>query len=469
MSKEKDLVKNTAIITLGKICTQFLSFLLLPVYTSVLSTAEYGTVDLILTYSSFALPFVTLALEQALFRFLIDVRDNKEKSGCYITTTLFVSLTISLIFFSIASLIGLLIGNILFFYFGMTLIASTVSAIALQILRGLGDNFGYAMAGFICALGQISCNILFLVVFKYGVGGMMLASVAGNIICGIVAYFRCNLKELIKVSYFKKRDFKEMLEYSLPLIPNQLSWWALNASDKLIVQFFIGVSGNGLIAVANKFSSVYITFSNIFNISWTETVALHIHDDDAEIFIGKIVNSVYKLFLSACCGIIVCMPFVFPIMVNTQYAEVYGLIPIFMLAALFNAVVSLYGVIYVAYKKTVEIAKTAIYAALLNIVSHLALIHFVGIYAAALSTMIGYGGMAIYRYFHSRRYIAIKFSNITLFLSMVMLIISFLSYYCGNKIVQFIAFLLIVFLCFVVNRNMINTIMGTIKKKIGRC
>lgn len=469
MSKEKDLVKNTAIITFGKICTQFLSFLLLPLYTSVLTTGEYGTIDLIFTYSSFALSFVTLALEQALFRFLIDVREDKEKCGSYITTTVLVSFTISFVFCVIASLIGLALDNNLFFYFGMALMASTVSAVALQILRGLGDNFGYTVAGFISALGQISCNILFLVVFKYGVAGMMLASVVGNVICGIVAYFRCNLKELIKASYFRKSDFKAMLKYSFPLIPNQLSWWALNASDKVIVQFFIGVDGNGLIAVANKFSSVYISFSNIFNISWTESVALHIHDKDAEDFISRTINSVYKLFLSACCGIIVCMPFVFPIMIHSQYNEAYGLIPIFMLASLFNVVVSLYGVIYVAHKKTVEIAKTAIYAALLNIISHLILIRFVGIYAAALSTMIGYGGMAIYRYFHSRRYIIIKFSDSTLALSVVMLTISFFSYYCNDKSIQLMALLMMVVLCFIINKDMINTIIGTIRKKMGRC
>lgn len=469
MSKEKDLVKNTAIITLGKICTQFLSFLLLPLYTVVLTTSEYGTVDLIITYSSFALPFVTLALEQALFRFLIDVRGDEEKCGHYITTTVVVSFLISAVVFFITCIIGLVIGNILFLYFGMVLVASTVSAVALQILRGLGDNLGYAVSGFISALCQILCNILFLVVFKYGVAGMMLASFTGNITCGIITYFRCNLWKYIKLSYLKKEDFKALSAYSMPLIPNQLSWWALNASDKIIVQFFIGVAGNGLIAVANKFSSVYISFSNIFNISWTESVALHIHDKDAQEFIGKTINSVYRLFLSACCGIIVCMPFVFPIMVNTQYDEAYGLIPIFMLASLFNAIVSLYGVIYVAHKKTVEIAKTAIYAALLNIVSHLALIHFVGIYAAALSTMIGYGGMAIYRYFHSRRYIVIKFSNGTLILSATMLTISFASYYCGNKVIQLLAFFVIVILCFIVNKDMINTILGTVKKKIGRC
>ena len=52
MNREKTLLKNTAIITIGKICTQAITFFLLPLYTSILSTEEYGTVDLLNTYIS---------------------------------------------------------------------------------------------------------------------------------------------------------------------------------------------------------------------------------------------------------------------------------------------------------------------------------------------------------------------------------------------------------------------------------
>lgn len=468
MDKEKELVKNTAIITFGKICTQLVSFLLLPLYTAVLSTAEYGTVDLVITYSTLLLPFVTLALEQALFRFLIDVRDDKDKESSYISTTVFTSLLFTCIVFTILFLIYCITNNELFLYFGLVLVGSVMSAVSLQISRGLGDNVGYTLGSTVSAIVQILCNVLFLTIFKLGAPGMMLASFIGSILCGVVLFIRCNFKSYIYLSHIDKNAFHELARYSIPLIPNQLSWWALNASDKVIVQFVLGVAGNGLVAVANKFSGVYIQFSNIFNISWTESVALHINDDGAEQFISNTINLVFRLFLCACCGIIVCMPFAFPIMINEQYNEAYGLIPIFMLASLFNVVVSLYGVIYVAYKKTVEIAKTAIYAAMLNMVSHLVLIRFVGIYAAALSTMIGYGGMAIYRYFHSRKYITIKFDNITLFISVIMVTLSLSSYYSGAKTVQILAFLIIVILCFALNKDMIKKIYNIMQKRFGK-
>ena len=81
MSKEKELVRNTAIITIGKICTQFLSFFLLPLYTSILTTSEYGTTDLLSTYQQLLLPIVFFQIEQALFRFLVDIRGSEKEQS----------------------------------------------------------------------------------------------------------------------------------------------------------------------------------------------------------------------------------------------------------------------------------------------------------------------------------------------------------------------------------------------------
>ena len=68
MSRQSTLMKNTAIILFGKVCTQLISYLLLPLYTTVLSTEEYGTVDLLITYVTLIAPVVTLQMEAAVFR-----------------------------------------------------------------------------------------------------------------------------------------------------------------------------------------------------------------------------------------------------------------------------------------------------------------------------------------------------------------------------------------------------------------
>ena len=103
MSKRTELAKNTIIITIGKICTQFLQFFMLPLYTACLLPEEYGTADLIITYISLFLPLVILQLDQAVFRFLIDARENDDLKKINISTVVYFALMliigVSVIFF----------------------------------------------------------------------------------------------------------------------------------------------------------------------------------------------------------------------------------------------------------------------------------------------------------------------------------------------------------------------------------
>lgn len=440
-SREKELAKNTAIIIFGKVCTQLISFFLLPLYTSVLTTEDYGKVDLILTYISLFLPVLTLALEQALFRYIIDVRNNENDKEVIISTVMFFMLAQCIIIIIISYIVRFFWKSNLLVYFSLLLMTTIFSSCTLQLSRGLGDNLGYAIGCLVTATTQIAFNILFLVFMGMGMSGMLLANIFGNGICAMVIAFRVKIFGYLKCYCFRFSMLKDLLSYSLPLIPNQLSWWALNASDKVIVQLVLGVGANGIIAVANKFSSVYMQFSNIFNVSWTESATLYIHDKDAQAFFDRTINHVYKLFLCACCGMISCIPFLFSRLINIQYEEAYTLIPLFMLSSLFNVIVSLYGVIYVAYKRSKEIAQTAIYAALINIAVHLIFIRYIGIYAAAVSTMTGYGCMAVYRYFHSRRYLIIRLEKRVLAASALMVGLSLTSYYVNCVFLHVFVFL----------------------------
>lgn len=161
MDKNSELVKNTAIIAFGKICTQLISFLLLPLYTSVLKTEEYGIVDLIFTYCSLLLPIATLALEQAVFRYLIDVRENETKKRNCISSCFYGVLFITILLIGIDVIVYLILHNTIVILFMLVLLSTSFSTLFLQICRGLGDNVGYSLAGVTTAVVQISGNVFF--------------------------------------------------------------------------------------------------------------------------------------------------------------------------------------------------------------------------------------------------------------------------------------------------------------------
>ena len=468
MSREKQLIKNTVIITIGKICTQFISFFLLPVYTAMLSTEEYGIVDLLNTYISLLIPIITFQIEQALFRYLIDARENEKEKTVLISTTIWIAMIQSVAFLLIYLILGKYIENEYKYFLATNVTACIFSGIMLQIARGLGDNTTYTIGSFISAVSTILLNILFIVGFQWGAYGMLIASLLANILCTLYIFIKKKLYRYLKWKAFQKKRLKKLWKYSVPLIPNALSWWVVNVSDRTIVTSFLGIGQNGIYSVANKFSNLYITFYNIFNMTWTESASMYINDKDASKFFSKTIDTSFRFFLAICLGIISCMPIVFPLFVNEKFAEAYGQIPILMLATLFNVVVGLISVVYIAKKVTKEVAKTSIISAIINIGVNLILVQYIGLYAASVSTAVAYFMMMIFRMFHVQKYVKIQFHKKIIFTTIIFIILLFYTYYLRNLYIHWLMIFLTGIYAFIINKNSIHIIIRQIKSKWGK-
>lgn len=469
MSREKNLAKNTIIITIGKICTQLITFFLLPLYTGILSTEEYGTVDLLNTLVSLLLPIVTFQVEQAVFRELIEVRGKKDKESRIISSAVITVIFQCIVYLIIFALISPFINNHYKFFLATNVVANIFLSLLLQIARGFGDNKKYAFASFISALSTIVFNVLFLVVIKLGANGMLLGTMLGQIVATIYLFISLKLYKYLKVKDYKKEVIKSLWKYSLPLIPNAISWWVFNASDRVIASAFLGVDQNGILAASLKFSAVFITFYNIFNMSWTESISIAIKDDDVSDYFNKMFNIVLRLFTAMAVGMIACMPFVFPIMINEKFSAGYGLIPISIVGSLFNVVVGLISVIYVAEKNTKAIASTSIVSAVINIIVHLVLIKFIGLYAAVISTFVAFFVMSIYRLMDAgERYFKIKMDMKFIIQSLIGLIFVFISYYINNIYLNAFVVLFAVLFAIYINKDSFDIIFKLFTKKLKR-
>ena len=469
MSREKNLAKNTMIITIGKLCTQLITFFLLPLYTGILSTAEYGTVDLLNTLVSLLLPIVTLQVEQGLFRELIELRKDEDNKKILVSSGVITVILQCILYLIVFSIISPFVKNDYKIFLAINVVAYIFASLFLQISRGFGDNKKYALGSFLTALFTIVFNVLFLVVFKLGATGMLLGTMLGQLVCALYLFFSLKIYKYISFGKYRKDIIKKVLKYSLPLIPNAISWWVFNASDRVIASLFLGVEQNGILAAAVKFSTVYITFYNIFNMSWTESFSVHVKDKDVDDFFNKMFNVIMNLFAAMCVGLIACMPFVYPIMVNSKFSFGYNLVPILLIASLFNVVVGLVSVIYIANKNTKAIASTSIFSAICNIVTHLTLIKFVGLYAAAISTLVSFVIMSIYRYFDvKKRYFCIKIQKGLVIKTAIVLPIILISYYLNNLYLNIVIILIAILYAWSLNKDSIGTILKFLKRKIKK-
>lgn len=468
MSREKELIKNTGIITIGRVCTQMISFFLLPLYTAVFSTTEFGVVDLFNTIVALLVPILTIQIEQALFRFLIDARSNEEDKTKLITSA-FTLVVISIVTYTaIFMCIAPFISNEYKYYLLINVFATILSTLMLQISRGLGNNIQYSIGSFIVAGFTVILNVLFIVVLRLGVSGMFLAIFIANMLATIYLLLSKKTYKYIAPKKFSSKLLKAMVKYAAALIPNAISWWVINVSDRTIISSMMSVAANGIYAAANKFSGMYINAYNIFNVAWTESAAVHINDQDKDEYFSKTINTAFKVFGCFALIIIGVTPFIFPMLINAKFNEAYNQIPLLMLSSLFNVGVGLISAIYVAMKRTKDISKTSFLAAVINIVVNVVLIKYIGLYAASLSTAVAYLAMFIYRGIDCRKYVKVKWNVKMLVAMFISFAITFVMYYINISWLNVVMFIVILVFTILYNKNSFKMLGKILKRKFSK-
>ena len=456
MDKNKEFLKNTLILFIGKFATQFMSLLLLPLYTHFLIADDFGTVDLLQTYISLFVPIFTLRIDSALFRFLLESRDNKEEQKKIISNAVFI-LFLSIIFTILFCIIISLVFKIKYFIFVvLNIIVLMISSIMLHILRGFGDNKKYSFVSILTGFFTLLFNIILIVFLKYNASSILISSFLANLICTIYICINLNVFKYFSVQKINKDSVKKIMNYSLPMIPNSLSWWIVNVSDRTIISTFLGVGINAIYTVSCKFSNILNSIFSIISMSWQESASLHIDDDDKDFFFSTTINNIFIVFATISIIIVSTLPFVYNSVIGEQYLESYKYIPILLYSNSWNVLIGLIGGIYVAKKETKKIANTTLLSSILNIFINLILIKFIGLYAACISTLLSYFIMSIYRYIDCKKYVNLKLNFKQILIYTIVYIFSSYIYLNGNFILYIVNFFIVVLYSFYINRFVIN-------------
>lgn len=467
--KVKELIKNTIIIFIGRISTQFISFFLLPLYTAYINTSEYGYVDLVTTYVSLIITVAIMQLDMAAFRFLIDYRDSEDGkkkviSNIFITVSLLMLIFVALYIIAVKSFIDIQYMWLILFI----IISNILSTVLLQIARGLGQNLDYSISSIISGVTTIILNIILIIKFRLGGFGLLISMLASNLTTSIYLIIRLKIIKMIRIKYIDKKLTKKLIKYSAPLVPNQLSLWVINISDRTIISAILGTAANGIYSIANKFSVILNSIYNVFYLAWTEQASLHFEEKDRDSYFSLVINNGIKIFGTICLLIITVMPLVFGILINENYAESYFQIPILLLGTLCNIVVGMIGTIYVAKKKTNEIAKTSIIAAIINVVLNLLFIRKFGLYAASFSTFIAYFVVMLYRWFDIKKYINIKLDIKNVIILILNFTLALYLYYLNTLIANGISFIVSIIASIYINKDTLLVLLRGFKNFIKR-
>lgn len=462
MSKSNELIKNTVIVTLGKISTQTISFFLLPLYTSRIPTNEYGDYDYIVTIAAFALPIVTMLMEESMFRFLIDAKDKEEKRSIISQTFLYSlasAIFISIIFFIVSFIIQYEFAFSMWFYS----IALLSTALSNALSRGEGKIALYSVSNFVASVSTIVLNLIFILGFHWGAKALISSIVVANMFASSMVFAILKVWKLIDVRRWNPALLKMMMKYSFPLVPNTISWSIINTSDRLVIMNVLGASANGLYSIAYKFPYIINSFYSYFIIAWRESSAKMVRDGDL-----TSLNRIYRSSTLILFSITICMitgiRLVYPFFINENYYSSVEYVPIIAVSVFYISIAGFYGGVFTAYKDTSILGKTSLSAAIINVFIDIVLIRSIGIFAAAISTFVSSYFLYMYRKIKIRKYVKMQ-DEINVVFPIVFSVALALFYY-NNQSMTILAFVISAIASTIINWKTINAMLKLIIGKM---
>lgn len=409
MKREEKLIKNTIILAIGTFLPRVASFIVLPILTGYMTQEEFGTYDLITVLVGLLLPAVTLQIQTAAFRFLIDIRGDIKEEKRIVTNIFVFTLPVSIaaliiLYFSLFQL-DPLVRWLICIYFIFDILVST----ARQIVRGLSRNMDFSVSAIIGSCGRLVFALIFVLWLRTGLVGATLTLIASVAAEFLYLMIKTRLHKYIDLSLTSKDSIKQMLKYSWPMVPNSMSMWVMRVSDRLVVTFFMGVAANAVYSVANKIPQLLTVAQTTFNMAWQENASIASKDDDAPAYYSQMFRAVFD-FMAGVFGLLVAAtPILFALLIRGDYGEAYYQMPILFLAMFFFSIAGYLGGVYVAYKKTTSVGITTALAAVCNLVFDIATIQWIGLYAASGSTLISYLFLCVYRMIDLKKFVDIKY------------------------------------------------------------
>lgn len=388
-SRSKYLIKNVGILTISNFASKILVFLLVPLYTSVLSTAEVGIFDLIVSTVSLLVPILSVNIVDAVMRFSMDQTKSKEEiaaigikyiciSSAFAIGIVFICRLIPF-FDSIKGLEALII-----LYF----VSYISNNFLIQFCKGMERVSDLGIAGVLGTIFTICANVLFLLVFKWGLSGFFSANVLGQAIPAVYLLIRVRLWKYLKSFNINKDLQKEMILYCAPLIATTVGWWVNSASDKYVVALMCGVGANGILSVSYKIPQVINTLHGIFTQAWQISAIKEYDSEDSAKFYGRSFLILNVLLAAACAWLIVLSKPLGHLLYQKEFYVAWQYVPFLLISCVLNSVSGFCGSILSAKKDSKSMAMSAVYGAVANIVMNLLFVWLVGIQGATIATAI---------------------------------------------------------------------------------
>lgn len=459
----KKLLANTGLLAIGSFASSLLGMLLVPFYTAVLSTADYGISDLIVTTTSLLYPFTTLAISEAIMRFALDKKVDRK--SVYSIGLSMIAIGYIILLFCSPLVKRTTIGEY-YVFFMLYYLSYCIHTITSYFVKGIENIKIYSIAGLLNSIIVISCNLFFLLVLKIGIVGYLLSSIIGHSLTALFM-FVCGRLYMYIIPFWKidSQLFRQMLKYSIPIIPNSISWWIANSSDKYVLNHFADVSQVGIYSISYKIPTIMMTVMGFFISAWQISAVEDFGSEKSQQFFSDIFRKCFAVNVILASFLIAFTKVIGTFLYSADFFVAWRYVPVLVIANVFNVMASFMGTIYTSAKKTKMLSISTVLAALINIVMNFILIPKMGAMGAAIATALSYFIMWIIRMKNTRHIMQLTFSyrKVGLFILCLLSEICLVSI---DSIPTHIGSYCIFVLILIMNKNMVVEIIHMVIKDL---
>lgn len=408
MGRNKRLLSNTVILGTGTFASKVLVFLLMPLYTSILSTSEYGVADILTQTANLIIPLAAVGICDSMLRFALDTEDGEDTEARkkIFSTGIFVLVCGSVLTVALIQLLRLFDtfdGYI--WLVAAYVICSNFHSVTANFVRAMGRTVTFAVQGIVNTLLTVALNVLFLVVLDWGVLGYVLSVIVSDALITVGLVICAGLYRYFSLGRVNAATLRALLRFGVPYIPTTMMWLITSASDRYIVTAFKGSAENGLYAAAYKLPTLLLLMCGVFVEAWQFSVVKDADEAERSSFF----SSIFKNYMGAifmCASVLIAgSQLLTRLLLADSYYSSWRYVPVLVLAMTFSALVSFLGSVYFLEKKSVMSMVTSMAGAAVNIVLNFVLIPQRGAMGAAVATLISYVAVYAIRAYDTKFYV----------------------------------------------------------------
>ena len=421
MNKYKSLLHNTLLVFGGNIGAKVITLLMMPLYTRWLSVEGYGLTDMLTVYVTLLISLVSCCIPSALFVFPNkaekDVQKKYFSSGvCFnyftmiLTALFFLTISLGAKYYSISNSF---VDNIWYIY--MLLVVTIMQEQCQQFCRSTGHMYVFSLTGLIFTIAVTAFS--FCLVPRYGVTGYVSSMILANLTAALFSFIGGQSYRFYSFYSFDVQAVKEMLKYSVPLIPNSIMWWLVNAMNRPLMESCLGLHEIGVFAVANRFPGILSMVFSVFTTSWTISVLEEFKNEGFSIFYNRIFKIVFSLLTIILLGIVFASKILVITFADESFLAAWHYVALLSFGTFISCISTFAGAVFSAYRKSKYYLYSSVYGAIASLVFNFILIPLFGLNGACISIIMSFLVMAISRIAYAWN--LVKLENVAQYLMLI--------------------------------------------------